>query len=209
MNSKLNEQQSLLLISEMIEQARNNFQKGAGNAFILNGCAVAFIALLNVALVFIMSNPNQSYWVWWLMAPVWFIDRLLDKKIDRAAQVKTHIDKIIGMAWRAFSIATVIFLIIIFGYAAAGNNWRICILITPMMMLMAGTVEFITAKACRFKPILAGAYILWSGALCCLATYTFWYKWSGITHFFILAVCMILGFAVPGYKLNKMAKGHV
>jgi hypothetical protein len=209
MDSKFSEQESLAIISKMIEQARNNFQKGAGNAFILNGCAVAFVALLNVLLVFILPNPNQSFWVWWLMVPVWFIDRMINKKQEREALVKTHIDKIISVTWSTFGIAVYLFLFVVFGYALSGNHWRICVLITPVMMIMAGTALFITAKACRFKPILTGAYIVWGGALCCLATYVLWHYWSGVAQFVILAACMIMGFAVPGYKLNKAAQSHV
>ncbi len=215
MEPKFTEQQSLALISEMIEQARNNFQQGAGNAFILNGCAVAFIALLTIALAFIFPNSNQVFWVWCLMVPVSFIDRMMDKRVDRNAMVKTHIDKIISTTWRAFGIAVGLFLFVVFGYSIAGSNhgiensWRLCVLITPVIMIMAGTAEFITAKACRFKPILTGAYIMWGGALACLANYAFCHKWSGVAGFVILAVCMLLAFAVPGYKLNKMAKENV
>ncbi len=209
METKFTEQESLTLISEMIEQARNNFQKGSGNAMILNGCAVAFIALLNILLLFILPNPVLSFNIWWLMLPVMFVDRLIDKRQHKDALVKTHIDKIITAAWRSFSIAIVVFLITIFAYGIAQDNPRIFVLITPTIMLMAGATEFITAKACRFKPFLTGAWVLWGGTLACPATYILLHYWSGILHFLILAVCMVLAFVIPGYRLNKLAKSHV
>ena len=209
METKFTEKESLALISEMITQARNNFQKHSGTAMIFNGCMVAFTALLNVALVFILTNPNLSFLVWLLMIPAWFIDRIIDRKIDRGTLVKTHIDKIISTTWSGFGIATLLFMVIIGGYSYYMQNPRIFILITPIIMLMTGTAEFVTAKACRFKPFLYGAYVIWGGAICCLASYAFLHPWSDISHFFILAICMILGFVIPGYKLNKLAEKHV
>lgn len=206
METKLTEQQSLELISEMITQARNNLQKNSGTSMIFNGCLVAFTAFANVALVFILSNPAQSFWIWLLMIPGGFIDRMIDKKIDKESLVKTPIDKIIAATWRGFGYSVVLFLAIIFGYGYSMQNPRIFILITPIIMMMAGLGEYITAKACRFKPLLYGAFILWTGALGCLGTYLFLHSWAGIAHFFILAICMILAFVIPGYKLNKSAK---
>jgi hypothetical protein len=209
METKLTESQSLSLIGEMIVQARNNFQKGAGNVFIFSGITVSLVALLNVALLFILSNPNQSFMVWWLMAPMWFINRILNRKRDRSALVRTHIDSIISTTWYAYCISVVSFLCAVFGYAIAGEDWHICVLITPVLLIMTGMAEFVTARACRFKPLQTGACIMWGGALCCLATYVLWREWSGIAHFLVLAACMISGFVLPGYKLNKPAKDHV
>ncbi len=206
MESKFSHEQSLALISEMIEQARNNFQKGAGNSFILYGYAVAVIALLNVLLAFALPNPNQSFLVWCLMFLVGIIDRMLDKKTARQTLAKTHIDKIISMTWRAFAIAVVLFLVVIFGYGILMKNPEIFILITPILLLMAGTAEFVTAIACRFKSLMTGACILWVGAIACLST---WNGYSTLVNFGILAICMILAFTVPGYKLNKMAEENV
>lgn len=209
METKFTEEQSLTLISEMIEQARNNFQKGAGTAFIFNGCAVAFTALFNVALIFLLPNPYFSFWIWLLMIPFSITESLITKKRRKQAMVKTHIDTIISMTWRAFGNAVIILLILVFGYAIAMKDPRIYMLITPVILTMCGIAEFVTAKACRYKPILVGAYIMWVGALCCLAAYILWHPWSGISHFIILAICMILGFVIPGYKLNQLGKEHV
>ncbi len=209
METRLKEQQSLSLISEMIAQTRNNFQRGAGNAFILNGCAVAVIALLNAVLLFTLPNPGHSFHVWWLMVPVWFIDRYIDKRTDSAATVKTHFDRIISMTWRAFAAAVVLLLVTIFGFAIGGDNSMMYILITPGILIMAGTAQLITGVACRFRPVMTGAYILWGGALACLASFLLWPGWAGATQFLILAACMAAGFALPGYRLNKMAGKNV
>ncbi len=209
MEPNFTEQQSLSLINEMIDRARNNFQKGSGNSMIFNGYAVAFIALANVALAFILPNPNQSFNVWWLMLPTWIIDRIIEKRQDKHTFVRTHIDKIVSSVWTGFGIANALFLIIIFGFGIGQQNPRMFVLITPCIMLMAGLAEFVTAQACRFKPFLIGALIMWGGALTCLAMYFLCGDWAVLSQFFILALCAVLAFTVPGYKLNKLAKDHV
>ena len=214
METKFNEKESLALISEMIEQARGNIQKGSGSFMIFWGYYIAFIALLNVLLIFVLPNPNQSFLVWFLSILGWGVNLIMNKKVDKNAIIKTHIDRIISAAWRGFGISTTLFVIITIGYIHTMHNYTdqsslLSILITPVIMLMTGMAEFITAKACRFKLFLTGAFILWSGALCCLICYIFLHQYSAVMQFIILSICMIAGFVVPGYRLNKLSKENV
>ena len=80
--------------------------------------------------------------------------------------------------------------------------------ITPIIMLMTGMAEFAMAKACRYKPFIWGAAGFWIGAVLCVL-FTYILVRNGSIQFLILAACMILGFVVPGHKLNKLAKNNV
>ncbi len=209
METRFTEQESLAVITEMIERARNNFQRGSGTSMIYYGYLVAAVAVLNVILLFALHS-HYAFLVWTLMIPGSIVDRLVvEKKVDKQALVKTHIDAVITSAWRGFGNAVVVFLILIFGYGYGMQEPRIFIMITPIILIMAGIAEQVTGRACRFRPFLTGAWILWGGALLCLVTYLFWHAYAGVVPFFILAVCMILGFVVPGYKLNKKASENV
>ena len=211
METKFTEQEGLAIISKMIEQARNNLQKGSGNSMIFIGLSVAFTAILNVilALVFLSKgiDPNLSFWVWCLMIPVIYINRLIRKKVERKSMVKTHIDSIVGSIWRGYTFACGVFLTVIFGIGLGHNFYHVFFLINPCILIFVGLAEFITAKACRFKPYLFGAIVMWIGALSCVGT--LWLKEPVIIQMFILAACMIVGFVIPGYKLNKIAKQNV
>ena len=208
METQLNEKESLALISKMIEQARGNLQRGSGNSMVFNGCLVAFIAILNVILAFILGNSNQSFWVWTLMIPGGIVNFLINKRVDKTSMVKTHIDRIIATTWNGFGLSIIIFIIVIFGFGFGTKNYQMFTLINPVIMTMVGLAEFVTAKACRFKPYLYGAYMMWLGGICCFLI-------SLITpnivifQFLILAICMIIGFVIPGYHLNKLSKEHV
>ncbi|MDR2358507.1 MAG: hypothetical protein LBD87_01735, partial [Prevotellaceae bacterium] len=107
METKFTEQQSLQLITEMINKAQNNVQKGSGMFMIYWGCMTAITALLNVVLIYIlwrMSMPVYlSFHIWWIMAPAWIVSLILQRKRDKTAIVKSHIDNIISSVWRAFA----------------------------------------------------------------------------------------------------------
>ena len=210
METKLTEQESLAIISEMIDRARNNVQKGSANNLIYNGYAVAFVAILNFILLHLLpkADLNWSFSVWWLMIPSGVIDYFLKKRVDRSMIVKTQIDSIISAIWRGYGISIVVLLVILFSMSLVYETWHYFAAITPTIMIMTALAEFGMAKACRFKPFLWGAVGFWIGALlCCCVTYFVLRR--GDIQFLILAVCMILGFVVPGYQLNKLAKENV
>ena len=201
------QQESMAVINEMIAQARNNVQKGSANGLIYNGYAVAFTAILNFILLNVLpeSELNWSFSVWWLMVPSYLIWRYVQSRVDRSAIVKTHIDSIISTLWRGFTISVLVLLSILFSLALAFHSWHYFAVNTPIIMIMCALAEFGMAKACRFKPFFWGAIGFWAGALlCCFFTY-FVLKRNDI-QFLILALCMILGFVIPGHQLNKLAK---
>ncbi|MDR1554069.1 MAG: hypothetical protein LBS69_11530 [Prevotellaceae bacterium] len=216
METKFTEQESLAVIGEMINRARNNVQKGAGTFMIFWGTMVAVAALLNIALVYILHwlsiSPKYSFNIWWMMLPAWIVSFIIERKRDKSAIVKSHFDNIISSLWRAFGISNVIFLLIIFGlsYSLQEHN-HFFYMINPILLLMAGIGEFVTAKVCRFRPFLHGAIAMWAGSFSCALVVMLFKNGNGVlVQFLILAACMIIGFVVPGYKLNKLAKeSHV
>ncbi|MDR0543275.1 MAG: hypothetical protein LBH19_13835 [Dysgonamonadaceae bacterium] len=208
METKFTEQESLSLITEMITKARNNFQKRSGDSMIFSGILVSVTALLNVALAFILDHPNQSFWIWCIMIPGSFVNNYIRQRNRKEALVKTHIDSIITFAWIGFACAVGVILAVIFGLGFGRKMYEVFHLINPSILVMTGLAEFVTAKACRFKPYFYGSLIMWAGSIACVGI--FWISYNPvIVQFFILALCMITGFVVPGYQLNKAAKSHV
>jgi MFS family permease len=213
MNSKFTEQDSLAVITEMIDRARNNVQKGSGTFMIYWGAMVAIAALLNIVLVYVLASLSiplhYSFNIWWIMLPAWIVSFILERKKDRSAMVKSHIDHIISSVWRAFGISSAIFLLMIFGFSYSLHEYKhFFYLINPVTILVAGVGEFITAKACRFQPFLHGAIAMWAGALVSALAPIILAGNGVLVQFLILAVCMLIGFIIPGYKLNKLAKEH-
>ena len=210
METKLTEQESLAIINEMIDRARNNVQKGSANHLIYNGYTVAFVAILNFILLQVLPHAyiNWSFSVWFLMIPSAFVDGYIKSRTNRSTIVKTQIDGIISTLWKGFSISVIVLLTILFSISLVYDSWHYFATITPTIMILTAFAEFGMAKACRFKPFLWGAIGFWTGALlCCFFSYLVFKR--GDIQFLILALCMILGFVIPGNQLNKLAKKNV
>ncbi|MDR0865755.1 MAG: hypothetical protein LBO74_12610 [Candidatus Symbiothrix sp.] len=212
METKWTEQQSLEVITEMIDRARNNIKKGSGNCMIFWGGLVAFTALLNIALAYLLvymaKESYLSFYVWLLMIPGILISKWMESKIDRTAIVKTHIDHIISSVWNGFLLSVILFLVIIFTLAFSLQIYCYLYLINPVIMLLVGASEFTTARACRFKPFLHGAIAFWTGALACMFALVLFTEGVAV-QMVILATCMIIGFVIPGYQINKKAGEYV
>ena len=216
METKFTEQESLTVINEMINRARNNVQKDSATSLIYNGYAVAAVSVLNFILLYLLpvEHLNYAFMVWWLMLPSAVIGHFLQRRIDRSSIVKTHIDSIVTSIWKGFAVSVVLLLVILFSMAyswvSVGQHPRFYYFsaITPTIMLMTGMAEFAMAKVCRYRPFLWGALCFWLGALLCFL-FTYMLIRDGSIQFLILAACMIAGFVVPGHRLNKLAKTNV
>lgn len=202
METKFTEQESLQVIDQMIRQAQNNFRKGAGNITIFWGCLVAFTALLNFLLAFKLPG-SQSCVVWFLMIPGWIVSYFMNKRIDRAAIVRTHIDRVVILTWFAFGVSIVILQFVFWSVAYYFDEYKHFTMMTPVILLFTGSAQFVSGKAYRFKPYTYGGIIFWLGAIICLLIIP-----KVMFHFLVLTVCMVFGYIIPGWKLNKKAKEH-
>ena len=212
MEKRFTEQESLAIITQMIEQTRNNLQKGSGNGMIFAGLMTAILAIINALLLFLFYkkgiNTDYSMLVWILIIPCMFMNYLLQKNDNRKTMVKTHIDSIVSSAWIGYTYSAVVLLIVLLGISFGQKLSGMGFIITPVILTMVGAAGYVTAKACRFSPV--GAFVLWLGTLACVGgTIWFTYPISIISHFFIFAICMIFGMALQGYQLNKLAKKNV
>ena len=196
METKFNHEQSLTLIGEMINMARNNVQKERTYPVIYWGCVVAIAATANFVLMHTLDNPNVSFSVWLLMIPSAAVSYFIDRRIDRSSLVKTHIDKIGNAVWKGFGIGIVVFLTVIYTVAYKFKAPQILILINPVIMGMVGTGQFTSACIYRFKPWYWIAALFWLGAVACAFS-------PQDVQFLILAACMIGGYIIPGCMLLR------
>jgi magnesium-transporting ATPase (P-type) len=203
METNFSHEQSLTLINEMINRARNNFQKEKMYSLIYWGYTVAAIAILNYALLHLLHNPNQSFWVWCLILPAWMVSYFINRYVEKAVLVKTHIDEIGDKTWKGYGIGVFVFIAVIFTVAIKYQTPLILSLITPVIMIMVGICEFAAASLYRYKRWIGVAALFWMGAIGCAFL-------PVDLQFIALAACMIVGFVIPGHVLNYQAKkSHV
>ena len=199
MEKNFNHEESLSLINEMIHRAQNNVQKKRQFSMIFWGYTIAVVAVLNYVLLHTLGNPVQSFWVWCLTFPAWIISYFIHRHVNQSVKVKTYIDKLGHLIWNGYLFGVIVLLIIIFAAAIKHQLPAMFILITPVIMILIGISEFTTACIYRYKVWFWIAALFGVGAI--VAVFL-----PNDLQFIILAVCMVLGFVVPGYILNHQLK---
>ena len=205
METNFNHEQSLTLISEMINRARNNVKVKGAYSLIYWGYVVAALAIVHAILFNLLSAPMQSAFVWLAMIPAAAVGVYIERRIERETLVKTHIDKIGNMVWTGFLISFVVFTIVI--HAVRVNLKfeleQIFLLNIPVIMILLGMGQFFTACIYRAKMWNLLAAFSWLAAIACTFVRL-------DVQFIIFAACMIVGFAIPGHILNRQSKeNHV
>ena len=205
MNEKLSHDESLSLISEMIERTRNNIREKGANSMIYWGYVVAMLSIANYVLMKTLDDFDKSYFVWALMLPAMVVSFFMERRNWRKELVKTHIDKINGMVWLGFFISYVVFTtaIVLFVFKLDIINKleisHIYMINIPIIITLLGMGQFITACVLRLKLWYIIAASTW---ICAIL--------SAIVNleaqFIIFAACMFFGFAVPGHVMNYQAK---
>ena len=203
MERNFNHEESLSLINEMINQARNNVKTGGIYPMIYWGYVTAALAIANCVLLHTLSNPNQSFWIWCFILPATSGSYFIERQTRRKALVKTHIDRIGAMVWYGFLISFVVFTLVINATSMKYEVYRVFMLNTPVIMIMAGMGQFVSACIYRHKMWYAIAALTWAGAMICVFL-------DVDMQFIVFAACMIIGFVIPGHILNHQAKkSHV
>ncbi|MDR1645758.1 MAG: hypothetical protein LBS05_08055 [Tannerellaceae bacterium] len=210
MENQLNEQESLRIIKDMIAQAKERFQKRNGDSIILWGYLIAILAMANFVLLRTLSAElqPQAYWVWMCTLPAFVIHYIHAARKARTTCAGSYIDTLVGHTWLAFYISVALFIASVFILAVAlraGGN--LFTLIMPVIMSATGLCLFVNGKAYRFRPFVYGAIGFWVGALLSAIVVVIWQKQS--LQFLVLAVCMIVGFILPGHLLNRKARHDV
>ncbi|MDR3141163.1 MAG: hypothetical protein LBU37_05510 [Tannerellaceae bacterium] len=206
MENKFNEQESLQLITSMINQARNNFRRGAGNSLLFWGYTLTALSILNYVLLVFFNNP-LVYSLWALAIPLFFVNYFYSRKRYREALIKSHIDKVIRDVWTSASVSIALIVFICYSFVYGFKSWTPYLLIVPLIMAVGGTALYITAKLCRFKPYAYGGIVFWLGSILCVISSI---ATSQIEiQFIVFALGTIAGYVVPGHMANRKAEEDV
>lgn len=196
--NRFSEKDSLELISQMIQQTRQNMDVGSGNLFLYYGYSAFAISLIVATLVYVTANPVWSA-VWFLM----FLPNLAIRMKQRGEkpQVVTYMDKAIGNTWTVVGTLFVLTAIalLLFGYATGRLNF---VLMLPLSLLYAAIGTSITGvisnvRALVYTPLLAffiGIYMLVELASGEAVT-PGWHLLFGVSF--------VLMMVIPGHIINR------
>ena len=204
---KLSERESLQLITQMINKAKNSYH-ATGIGAMMWGAVVAVCALVKLSEIhFDYRLPFDIY----LLTLVAIIPQVfITIKEKKEQKVKSYDDVYMDYLWLGFGIT--IFLLIhvvnnvfeVWGPVASeyklltGNPsaFHFSEFITPLFLILYGMPTFVTGAACKFKPML------WGGLLCWVCSVITVYTNVKI-DLLLTAVSAFFAWFIPGILMEK------
>ncbi len=201
---KLNEKESLELITRMMQNTKMNLEAGSGNALIIWGVSTLIADIIVYTLLYNTQNI-MSFWAWLFIPAIGTIWTKVTT--DKKPKVTTKIDKIVNTLWLNITIITVALPLIFIALAYQneqelilhGNKLMTLIPFVEVLIVSLGLIA--NAIIIDFKPLIIGGVVgaILSLAMLCDSTYI---------HTLMFGVWAITSMIVPGIKLNYYIKSN-
>ena len=203
-DQKLNEKESLELITRMIANTRTNLDNGSGNMLIAAGGGILLTTLL-VGILYYFTGSTNSFFIWNIIPfVVWFYYLRLPKKEEKLI---THLDKVVTSIWAnisAFCLA-VPAMLFVSSLGENGIEWTqtLTIALICIEMLLVSLGLGIMGSVIKFKALNIAGIV---GMV--LAVLSFMLEGSSVIYkimivFVIWATAILI---IPGIKLNRHIK---
>lgn len=187
--SKLTEKESLHLIEQMIQVAKDEHYEN-GESWLYWGWFI-FIASVLSAILGFMEQWEYVSWVWnGALAAALLLYVFLQLRLRKNVVVKTYAHELIGRLATGFFISLLVCIGASFiGKTASSFSFGYYYVLYAFWMYIYGS-------AIRFRAFIVGAFFNWTGALA-----IFWIDDFRI-DMIISAVVVFVGYLIPGYLLR-------
>lgn len=192
---KLNEKESLELITRMIQNTRRNLDTGSGNLFLVWGYVGALLTLVVLAGVYFTKNPGWMWGFWGIPVIGYLLTYLLMRKRQKAA--KSYIDKVLMQVWMILGLVCMMIVLM------ATNTERFEVIL-PLCAVVMSLGSIITGCIIRYTMFLVFPVLglVW-GIKSLFDALT-----QGTSYVSLLWFVAIVVFAmiIPGHILNYRAR---
>jgi hypothetical protein len=195
MEKQIDEQMSLQIIREAIENARSNI-KDNGFFYLLWGWLVLIASLLQFSLLKFTDTPY--HWVGWpiMMTGGAIVSVVYGYRLGRRSAVMTHVDIAMIYLWYGFLIAiSIMIAMAIFGVMTFS-------MLNPLIIVFYGLGTFVAGGILRYKPLIFGGVGAWIISL-------FAFIVQSEFQLLFMALAIIIAYLVPGYMLKSRSEDHV
>lgn len=186
--TNLSAQESLKLIEQMINTAKNRFSNNSF-LYLLWGwvifiCSMGHFILLTTKL---MQRPEK---IWLLIAVAIITQIIYAIKYQKKEQITSYADEILSYVWTCFGIAITVLSII----AIKNNNW---IIFYPTILMLYGIPTFLSGAIMKFLPLKIGGIVCWILAIVALFV-------KPIYLLLLVGIAVLTAWIIPGYLLKKL-----
>jgi hypothetical protein len=186
---QLTNEQRLQYIVDMISRAKQNVARGGSFQILLWGYVIAVANFGHYALE--KAGFNAPYAVWLIVLPALVVSIWHNYRMKKESLVTGYLDKVYGLVWLAALIAMV---------TTLAFMWKLNFNHNPIILLYAGIATFVTGILLRFRPVIAGAAMLWVGAVA-------GFMLPVAEQYLVGGIAIVLGYIVPGTLLKKAERG--
>ncbi|MFR9504083.1 MAG: hypothetical protein SNH73_06515 [Rikenellaceae bacterium] len=200
---KLNEKESLELITRMMQNTKMNLEVGSGNGLIIWGVSILMTNIIVFLLLYFTQSP-MSYWAWMTLPIIGMVWTKIAE--DGRPKVTTKVDKMVTSLSNIILVMTVM---LPFAFWILATQMEQSILLLPgyklmslipfaeMLIVSIGLIA--NAIIIDFKPLKIGGAVgaMLSLLLLCATT---------STQAYIFCTWAIASMVIPGIKLNSYIK---
>lgn len=188
----LSEQESLQLITTMINKAKNDFAE-TGISALMWGTVISVCALLQFADYYV-DVPGIQY-VWWLALLAVIPQIIISTRESRRVKYTSYHDEAMGGIWISFGIAV----FLLWFYMSAVDVPYAQLHPEILFLIIYGIPTFATGYTRRFTPMIIGGIACW--VLAILVPYT---PYPFTMLYYVLAAQ--LAWFIPGLLLHSRYK---
>lgn len=204
---KLNNQESLELIAQMINQTKRHLHIGEGNLLLVWGYTSAVVGILVGVLLYATGGHPACNWLWFLIWIVGGISTAVITKRDKPRIEKmpqTYVDRLTSSLWCTIGLVFLLATFMSMGFLYFGkDSWAVMFIFAFVMCGLGVTMQgFIIQEN---SMVLGGAVTLVAGTFvtCCIVSSTPLSVWWAIPLF---VLCFVFAMIIPGHVLNAKAK---
>jgi hypothetical protein len=186
---KFSPQDSLVLIHNMINQAKARFSEN-GFLYLLWGWVVLVCAIAQFILLKFVKW-EQHYLVWMSTWLVFIYQFVYLRRQKRKVKVKGYADQVITAVWITFVILMFLFAVV-FGRLLGSEYYRF---ISPGFLALYGMPTVLSGVILQFRPLVIGGVGCWVLSVCStFVPYEF--------QLLLLAAAMLVAWIIPGYLMR-------
>lgn len=206
-DKKLNNQESLELITSMINKTKRRLHIGEGNLLLVWGYTSVIVSLLVVTLLYFTDGNPACNWLWFLIWIVGGISTIVINRKEKSSIEKspsTYVDRLTSNLWSTVAILFGVATLMCFGFSAFGKDaWPIMFIFAFLFVGFAVCMQGFILRETSL--VVGGAVSLLSGIFvtCCVISQVPLKAYWVIP---LYCVCFIFALIVPGHVLNAKAK---
>ena len=204
---KLSEKESLDLITQMINKAKNSYHD-TGFSAMLWGSVIAVCSLIRLSEIQFNYKLPFDIYLLTLVAVIPQIFFSIKEKKER--KVKSYDDIYMDYLWLGFGISIFLLILISNNIFSEWGSWMdvnktttgkttstgFYEFVNPLFLMLYGMPTFVTGAACKFKPMLWGGLFCWVS--CIVAVYT-----PIKIDLILVALSAIFAWLIPGILMEK------